>query len=152
MNKVKIEQFHVIGISVTTTNENNQAMTDIGQLWQKFMSEGIASKIPNKLGSEILSIYTNYQGDHTKPYDTILACKVASLDDIPDGMVGQTFQGGDYAHFDCQGDLTQGVVYGAWVDIWQKGLDRRFTADFEVYGDKAQDPKNAEVDIFVAVA
>ena len=30
-------------------------------------------------------------------------------------------------------------------------MKRDYTADFEVYGEKAQNPENAEVDIFVAV-
>jgi len=30
-------------------------------------------------------------------------------------------------------------------------LGRIFTADFEVYGEKAQNPSDAEVDIFIAV-
>jgi predicted transcriptional regulator YdeE len=30
-------------------------------------------------------------------------------------------------------------------------LDRSYTADFEIYGEKAQNPENAEVDIFIAV-
>lgn len=32
MDKVKIQPFKVIGISVRTTNENNQAAKDIGDL------------------------------------------------------------------------------------------------------------------------
>ena len=30
-------------------------------------------------------------------------------------------------------------------------LDRSYTADFEIYDEKAQNPENAEVDIFIAV-
>ncbi len=151
MKKVNIEPFKVIGIAVRTTNENGQSGQDIGQLWGKFMSEGIAGKIPSKINSDVLSIYTNYQGDHTQPYDTILGCKVSSLEQIPEGMVGQSFEGGTYTKFTSKGDLTKGVVYGTWSEIWKQDLDRVFTADFEVYGEKAQNPTDAEVDILVAV-
>ena len=151
MQKVKIEPFKVIGIAVRTTNENGQSAQDIGQLWQKFMSEGIAAQIPNKLDSNVFSIYTNYEGDHTKPYDTILGCKVGSLDNIPVGMVGQAFDGGTYGKFVSKGDLTKGVVFGTWTEIWQKNLDRVFTADFELYGERAQNPTDAEVDVLIAL-
>lgn len=151
MQKVKIEPFHVIGIKVRTTNQNGQSAKDIGQLWQKFLSEGIQDKIPGKLDECILSIYTNYAGDHTQPYDTILACRVSSLDNIPKGMIGQSFKGGNYSRFNTLGNLNEGIVYHAWVDIWQKDLNRAFTADFEEYGAKAQDRSNAAVDIFVAL-
>ena len=152
MQKVKIQPFKVIGIAVRTTNENGQSAQDIGQLWGKFMSEQIADKIPNKLDGNVFSIYTNYQGDHMQPYDTILGCKVSSLEDIPVGMVGQAFDGGTYGKFVSKGDLTKGVVFGTWTDIWQKDLNRVFTADFEIYGEKAQNPIDAEVDVLVALS
>lgn len=151
MQTTTIEPFHIIGISVRTSNENNQTAQDIGQLWAKFMSEGISEEIPNKLSDDIFSIYTNYESDHTKPYDTILGCKVSSLDTIPNGMVGQSFEGGTFAQFRSKGDVTKGVIYNTWVDIWNTDLDRLYTADFEVYGEKAQKPSDAEVDIFVAI-
>jgi len=151
MQNVKIEPFKVIGISVNTTNENGKSAQDIGQLWGKFMSEGTVNKIPNKVDDNIFSIYTNYQGDHTQPYDTILGCKVSSLKEIPGGMVGQSFEGGSYRKFVSKGDLTKGVVFGTWSEINHQKLDRVFTADFELYGEKAQNPTDAEVEVFVGI-
>ena len=48
---------------------------------------------------------------------------------------------------------TKNIVYDKWVNIWDmdKTLDRTYTADFEIYGEKAQDMSNAEVDIYVSV-
>ncbi len=151
MKKVTIEPFQLIGITVRTTNENGQAAQDIGQLWSKLMGEGIVDKIPNKLDSSIYSMYTNYESDHTKPYDTILGCKVSSLEDIPEGMVGQSFEGGTYGKFVCKGDLTKGLVSASWFKIWEEDIDRVYTADFELYGEKAQNPTDAEVDILIAL-
>lgn len=151
MQQVTIEPFQVIGITVRTTNENGKAAQDIGQLWNQFMTEGILAKIPHKIDENILSIYTHYVGDHTQPYDTILGCKVSSLATIPAGMIGQSFGGGTYVQFVAKGDLTKGLVYNTWLSIWETELDRVYSADFEVYGEKAQNPAEAEVDIFVAV-
>jgi len=151
MKKMTIEPFMVIGISVTTSNENGQSAQDIGQLWGKFMQEGISSQIPNKLDDSIYSIYTNYQGDHTKPYDTILGCKVSSLENIPEGMVGQHIEGGTYGQFVAKGDLTKGVVWKTWTSIFEEKLDRVFIADFELYGEKAQNPTDAEVEVYVGI-
>ncbi|MCR9264739.1 MAG: GyrI-like domain-containing protein [Flavobacteriaceae bacterium] len=151
MQTVKIEPFKVIGIAIRTTNENGQSAQDIGQLWVKFMLEAIAEKIPNKIDDSIFSVYTNYQGDHTQPYDTILGCKVSSLEEIPEGMVGQSFNGGTYGKFISKGDLTKGVVFGTWTEIWNKSLNRVFTADFEIYGPKSQNPTDAEVEIYVGL-
>lgn len=112
-----IEPFKVIGIKVRTTNENGKSAKDIGNLWTKFLTEKIADKIPNKIDHSILSIYTNYQGDFTQTYDTILGCKVNSLDEIPIGMIGQEFKGGDYVKFVSKGSLNKGVVYQTWEEI-----------------------------------
>ena len=147
----QIEAFKIIGISVRTTNENNQQAKDIPALWKQFMTTGVLAKIPNKVSNEIYSIYTAYESDHTKPYTTILGCKVDSLDEIPDGMIGKEFDKGSYTTFVAKGDLTKGAVYNAWAKIWNANLDRAYTADFEVYGAKAQNPTDAEVTIFVAV-
>lgn len=151
MRNQKIKKFSVIGISVRTTNENGQAEKDIPALWNKFMTEGVAEKIPNKIDSSIYCIYTEYEKDHTKPYTTILGCKVSSLDTIPNGMIGKTFEEATYTKHIAKGNILQGMVFSEWTKIWNSNLDRTFTADFEVYGEKAQNPKNAEVDIFVAV-
>lgn len=151
MNNVKVEPFKVIGIAVRTTNENNQAAKDIPGLWGKLMTEDILNKIPNKIDGTVYSIYTDYEKDHTKPYTTLLGCKVANLDDIPEGMVGKSFDGGNYVKFTPKGNLEEGLVINEWIKIWGMDLGRVFTADFEMYGEKAQNPADAEVDILIAV-
>jgi predicted transcriptional regulator YdeE len=148
---MKVPSFSVIGISVRTINENGQSANDIPALWNRFISEKIAEKIPGKTDRSIYCIYTEYEKDHTKPYTTILGCKVDDLNNIPVGMVGKTFNGGNYSVHTAKGNLLQGAVFNEWTKIWNADLQRTFTADFEVYGEKAQDVQNAEVDIFIAI-
>jgi predicted transcriptional regulator YdeE len=147
----KIKSFSVIGISIRTTNENGQAEQDIPALWNKFMTERTIEKIPNKIDNTVYCIYTDYEKDHTKPYTTILGCKVENLNNIPNEMVYKTFDESEYEKFVAKGNILKGMVFGEWTKIWNSDLDRAFTADFEVYGEKAQNPEKAEVDIFVAV-
>lgn len=148
---MKIETFNVIGISVRTTNENGTSAQDIPALWNKFTTEGIQQKISGKISEDIFCIYTDYEKDHTKPYTTILGCKVESLDNIPENMVGKTIESADYEELIAKGNLSEGIVYSKWLEIWNSNLDRVFTADFEVYGEKVQNPENAEVDIYIAL-
>ena len=151
MNNQTIQKFSIIGIAVRTTNENGQAGKDIPALWRTFMTEKIFEKIPNKIDDSLYCIYTDYEKDHTKPYTTILGCKVSNLESIPEKMVGKTFEEATYARFTAKGNLSQAVVFNEWTKIWNSDLNRTFTADFEIYGEKARDTDNAEVDIFVAV-
>jgi predicted transcriptional regulator YdeE len=151
MQTVKIEPFNIIGISIRTTNENGHASKEIAKLWGKFMSESILEKIPSKVDNQIYSLYTDYQGDHTKPYTAILGCKVENLDNIPNGMVGKSFSGGTYTKTTAKGDLMQGLVVNQWSKIFEMELDRTYDADFEIFGEKAQNPSDAEVDFYVGI-
>jgi predicted transcriptional regulator YdeE len=150
MKNTKMEPFQIIGIAVRTTNENDQSAKDIGELWNKFMTKGILDKIPNKTDNAVYSVYTDYESDHTKPYTILLGCRVNTLDTVPKGMVAKTVGGGNYVKFISKGDLTKGIVYAEWLKIWEMDLSRTFTTDFEVYGEKTQNPTDAEVEIFIA--
>lgn len=151
MRTITIEAFKVVGIKVRTSNEDGKAAQDIPALWERFFAENILDKIPNKVNNEILSIYTNYESDHTKPYDTVLGCKVSSFENLPEGLEMATFDVGTYATFQAKGNLDEGVVYNEWAKIWNTDLKRKYTADFEVYGENAADRTNATVNIFVAL-
>lgn len=146
-----IQKFNVIGISVRTTNENGKSGEDIPALWNKFMTEEIQHKIPVKVSNDIICIYTDYEKDHTKPYTTILGCKVLSLDFVPENMAGKTIESAHYKQLVAKGNLADGIVFNKWLEIWSSNLDRSFTTDFEVYGEKTQNPENATVDIYIAI-
>jgi predicted transcriptional regulator YdeE len=151
MNNQTIQEFNVIGISARTTNENGQSSRDIPALWNQFMLEGMLSKIPNKMDNTLYCIYTDYEKDHTKPYTTMLGCRVENLDKIPEGMVGKHFDEANYSKHIAKGNILQGLIFNEWVKIWNSDLPRAFTADFEVYGVKSQNPEDAEVELFIAV-
>ena len=151
MQNIKKEPFKIIGISIRTTNEKNQAATDIGELWQRFIAGNVIDSIPNKVDDKIYSMYTDYEGDHTQPYTAILGCEVETLETIPEGMVGKAIQGGNYYKTSAKGDLTNGLIVNQWMKIWDMDIERVFTVDFEVFGEKAQNPLDAEVDFFVAI-
>ncbi|WP_062059918.1 GyrI-like domain-containing protein [Aquimarina longa] len=151
MIKTKIESFWIIGISVRTTNKNEQFAKDIPALWNTFMSEGVMHKIPNKLNDTIYGVYTDYESDHTEGYTTIIGYKVKNLDIIPEGMSSVQIKESTYIRFTAKGDLNKNVIYNKWKDIWKLDLNRAYTTDFEVYGEEAVNPTDAEVDIFVAI-
>lgn len=126
-------------------------MQDIGALWERFFSAQIADKIPNRIDGDILSVYYHYQGDDSQPYDNLIGCRVSSLNSIPDGLTGVTVVGGKYREFTATGDVTQGAVGKAWEKIWATDIDRAYQTDYEIYGEKAQNPQDAEVPIFIGI-
>ncbi|MFK8008743.1 MAG: GyrI-like domain-containing protein [Saprospiraceae bacterium] len=145
------ETFHIIGIDIRTSNQEGKAGQDIPSLWNRFLSQNLMGKIPNKIGSEIFCIYTEYEGDHNLPYTCLLGCKVDNLDNVPEGMRGMTFTTQKLEKFTAKGNLQQGAVWKKWLEIWEAELDRTYTFDIEVYSEKAQNPEDAEVDIYISV-
>jgi predicted transcriptional regulator YdeE len=82
---------------------------------------------------------------------SLIGFKVNSLDNIPDGMIGREFDGEDYIKFTAKGEMLNAIM-DAWNEIRNKDreLNRKYTADFEVYGKKSQNGENSEVEIFIA--
>jgi len=148
----QISPFNIIGISIQTINTNGQASEDLGKLWNQFFTDQVSSKIKNKVSEEIYCIYTDYSGDYTQGYTAVLGHKVENINNVPVGMEGREFEGGDYLEFLAKGDMPQAVVK-SWNEIWSKDkeLNRKYTADFEVYGPKSQSGSDSEVEIFIAV-
>lgn len=146
-----IESFNVIGISVETTNRDNQAAEDLGKLWTQFYQEGITERIPYRMNETVYSIYTNYESDYKGRYTTIIGMQVESLDSIPEGMVGIVIPSARYREILAKGKMPDAVV-DAWMKIWEQDetLNRAYTVDFEVYGPKSQMGDDSEVQIFLA--
>jgi predicted transcriptional regulator YdeE len=146
-----IKGFNIIGISVKTTNKDNQAAQDIGKLWQQFYEENLFEKIPNKLSDDIYSIYTDYKSDFTDEYTTIIGMQVKSLENIPAGLIGRQFPSDNFEKITAIGPMPKAIV-DVWTDIWKrdKELDRKYTYDFEVYGEKSRNGENSEVEIYIA--
>lgn len=148
---VNIDSFKIIGIASETTNANGKAAEDLEKLWERFFVENIANKIPNKISEEIYSIYTDYESDYTGKYTCVIGQKVDSMEGIPNGLIGREFKSGKYQKFVAKGQMPNAVVE-IWKEIWAKDkeLNRKYTADFEVYGQKSQNGENSEVEIYIA--
>ena len=141
----------IIGIAVRTTNKDGQSARDIGELWGQFYSQNLLETIPNKLSNDIYSIYTDYKSDFTDEYTTIIGLQVSRLDTIPSGLIGRQFPTETFEVFTAKGEMPQAIM-NTWLDIWQRDneLQRKYTYDFEFYGEKSQNGENSEVQIFIA--
>ncbi len=143
--------FKIIGISTRTTNKDNQSQQDLTSLWGQFHAQNIFDKIPNKISGNVLSIYTDYKSDFTDEYTTIIGVPVSTLDEIPTELTGREFSADNFQKFVAKGEMPNAVV-NVWLDIWKrdKELDRKYSYDFEVYGQKSQNGENSEVEIYIA--
>ncbi len=144
-----LDTFRVIGIAIRTTNKDAQSEKDISELWQRFIHEKIIDRIPDKINTDIYCIYTDYEGDHNGLYTTIIGCKVASTENLPEAFISKTIPATTYRVYASTGKLPDCVVK-TWLTIWHSGLHRNYIADFDVYGEKAKNPENAEIETYVS--
>ncbi len=151
MSQINLEAAFVIGISVRTSNAAGESGTAIPGLWNRFISEGVISRIPNRLNDSVYCVYTAYESDYTAPYTTVIGCRVSSPDTIPEGMELVHLPEGTYEQVTVKGNLQEGIIFNAWTDIWSRPLKRSYQADFEIYDEKAADFNNAEVNIYVGI-
>lgn len=143
-----VEKKYVIGVPLKTSNEH--FVKEVPPMRESFYKENTAAKIPNKTGSDLLAVYTDYEGDYTKPFVYIIGCEVANLDKIPKGMVGIEIPARSYALFKTNGPFPQALAE-TWREIWQSDLKRSYTTDFEVYPADFHPVNKSEVEVYIAV-
>jgi len=155
---VEQQEFSVIGIQLRTSNAKE--MTGGGAIpkqWDRFFKDGIADKIPNKVGSTIYAVYTGYASDYNGEYDFIIGMKVSDASDVPAGMVAKKIPRGKYAVVTSEKGPVAKVVPQAWQRVYslddnkQLGGARAYKADFELYDQRSQNPQDSQVDLYVGL-
>jgi predicted transcriptional regulator YdeE len=152
MNKVEINDIHLIGLSLKTktTNAGGQSSIDCGNLWKEFETGKYVDSIPDKLSEEIYGVYHHYEGDHTKPFSYFVGCRVKQGTPAPQGLETVTIPGGIYHKITAKGKMPDCVI-NAWKEIWITDIARTYQIDFEVYDERTRDWNDAEVDVYLSI-
>lgn len=145
------QPIYVVGLSVRTSNENQQSFQDIPALWGKFMSQGITDKVKNKLNDNIYVVYTNFEHEgvnNSGMYTTYIGCAVAKDDVEQPDLVSTMVPAGEYRHF-AVADNNPENVGPEWQKIWAMPAAEKanwsFKAEYECYH------ANGEIDIFIGL-
>lgn len=159
MNPKVVSQdgFTVIGITARTTNAKEMTPDGvIGKQWMRVFQEGVLGKIPNKADASIIAVYTDYANDHNGEYTYLLGARVTSDAEVPEGMVAKKIPSGKFAVFTSDKGPAPQVVPATWMKINSLpqdavGADRLYRADYEIYDERARDPQNLQVDVYVGI-
>ena len=127
----KIDGFSVVGLSMITSNET--ASEEINALWQNFFEQSVGQDVPNRVDDVIYAVYSDYEGDHTKPYRLTIGYKIEGAAQMKDYLYHVEVQGADYAMMGAIGEQPKALIE-TWTAVWQSDLNRKFETDFEVYG------------------
>ncbi|MDU4859763.1 MAG: GyrI-like domain-containing protein [Terrisporobacter othiniensis] len=147
---VNLKEKQVVGLAKETTNNNNKSVGDIKRLWEEFFIKGHYENIKNRKDNKSIGLYTDYQGDFTKPYNFFCCCEVNKIDSIENPLVNKTIPRGKYAKFIINGDV-QNSVGKFWIELWQMNLDRKYSCDFEEYQNNTEDMQNQEIHIYISI-
>jgi predicted transcriptional regulator YdeE len=147
--EVSLPSFLVIGIAVRTTNRDDQSRKDLDELWQRFTRDDILTKIPDRESDDIYALYLDYDNEAHGHYTAIIGCKVHSLEKLPEGFIGKKIPARSYRRYISKGKIPE-VVLATWKHIWEAGEPRAFKIDFDFYGPKSRDPRQAEVETYVS--
>ena len=156
MTRTEVAGFSVIGIETRTSNAKEATPEGvIPRQWQRFFQEGIADKIPNKIGGNLYAVYSDYASDHNGEYSFLIGAKVKEGTVPPQGMVARTIPTGHYALFTSENGPLAKVVPQAWMEIFkledEKKIQRTYKVDFELYDQRSRDPQNAQVDLYLGI-
>ena len=149
--------FLFIGIAARTDNAKEMSGEGvIADQWERVMAGGIIEQIPNRADANIIAMYTNYESNANGEYTFLIGAKVTSLGSIPEGMHTIQVPDARYAIFTSEKGPAWEVVPETWQKLWSKpasemGGERAFFADFEIYDERAADPQNAVVEVWVGI-
>ena len=122
---------HIIGLKITTTNENNQAQEDLAQLWKSFYDQANAKLQTIQKEPYTYVVYTNYQWDFQQGnYDCYLG--VASESTLT-GFESFNIKLENYQVFDFPYYSPQDTFEARKTIRSNQSLKRAYLADLEIY-------------------
>ena len=155
--QILADPIYVAGYQIRTSNAKEMAGNgEIGKLWARFFQEDLAAQIPNRLGQNLMVVYSDYSSDEKGEYSYLLGAPVSSVDGLPAGLSHHKIPAGQYAVIITeQGPIVE-VMQAAWKRIWamhptELGGQRAFLEDYEIYDQRASDPNNSQVEIHVGL-
>lgn len=144
---LKRPAMQIVGIEIRTSNSTPE---DFSKLWKSFYSQNIQNLIPHKKDFTVLGLYSDYEKDHTTPFNIMAGCAVSSINKLPAGLVSKNVPATTYAVFDIKGDFP-GALISTWQYVWAANLPRTFSYDFEVYNESFLSHKSTDMQLLIAI-
>lgn len=150
----------LMGLSIPTSfiKETNPLTSEIGKLVARYFQEKVADKIPDRKNPNVtICTYSNYSNKYLGDYVCFIGEEVAEDTKVPAGMVRHEIPAATYMKFTTEKGAVPFNIMKVWQKIWQmfEGTEhgnRLYQVDFQVHDERAADPLNAIVDIYVGVS
>ncbi|WP_128895153.1 GyrI-like domain-containing protein [Longirhabdus pacifica] len=152
MKKAKKDAMMLSGMMTRTNNQREfEGNGNIQKLWEQFYAQDTNENQRNQ-SQPIYAIYSDYESEEFGHYNYTISteCSRFPLTNFTMHIPKQ-----NYIVFTTEKGPIAEVVPNAWEEIWNwsktSAEKRSFTYDMEVYDERAQDPANAIVDIYIAI-
>jgi predicted transcriptional regulator YdeE/heterodisulfide reductase subunit C len=149
------EEFQIIGVEDISKPESRNPGT-IGTIWAKF--QALASKVANKDQSHALGIYMTTRELMEKGENRyIMGNEISQVDEVPEGMITETFSSQKYAVFTHIGSVlnlveTYRYVNEEWLPNNPKYERVPFGAEFEWYDQRfSLTSPESELDLYIPI-
>lgn len=118
----------VVGVSTEVSNDRDDLLENA---WDLFFKSEVLDYLDGKnLSADIISVYYNYQGDHTKPYSLLIGYEVDESFETPMGVEDVIINLNHEQHR-LEGEDTEAVIE-KWQEIWDdNSRERAYIADFD---------------------
>ena len=159
IEKVTQPPITLVGLSVRTSfkGETNPSTSQIGPLAGKYFATNVAETIPHRTNPGVtLAVYTDYESDEYGEYTYFIGEAVEQAADLPEGLQTVSIPGGEFAKLTTEPGVMPQVVIDAWQQIWNMSAEqlqgsRAYQADYEVYDQRAANPDNTVLDIYIGL-
>lgn len=157
---VELPEIKMLGLLSRTSlaKENRPETAVIPVLLDRYFAENIAASIPHqKNAGRMIAAYTHYESDEYGEYDYFIGEEIAELSPpLPEHLTCIVVPKGKYVKFTTNPGKMPEVVIHAWQEIWKMseedlGGKRKYRVDFETYDERASDPNNTVLDIYLGI-
>ncbi len=158
--KVELSEIKLIGLTTRTNNrdEIDPAKSKIAKLASHYWMNQIANKINHRIHPGITyAVYTNYVNKEHDDYTYFIGEAVSSNAE-QDLSIFESLDivKSQYLKLTTPQGKMPTIVISAWQEIWQMDPgaflgNRTYQTDFEIYDQRASDPNNAVIDIYLGI-
>jgi predicted transcriptional regulator YdeE len=145
-----VSGFVVAGITAIIDGGQDNAAEQINELWGNFFAQQIGKDLEGRIDDTIYAVYSDYQGDYTKPYRLSIGYRIKSDAAHASKLHYVAVQEGDYAMLSAAGEQPKALIE-TWKAVWQGDLPRLYQTDFEVYGARFFEEGVHEILVFVGI-
>ncbi len=146
-------EFIVMGLSVKTSDEENEKNNVIGRLWEEYLLR--RREIPGKVNPRVDLGVCEIIEDLEDEFNYICCTEVEEAEGVPKGMVAERIPASKYAVFTHRGSThklgdTYDYILGRWIPNSLFEINKG-GHDFELYDDRFTNGEDSEMEIYIPI-